>query len=227
MASCTYTVPDKNISGDNLYGPRICWQAFIDWAWYAHGFKKNYWDDGFGYEDCCNTDKPLARTFNAIWLLNYSAEDYWNEQWDNNILHWGRRYVRDQIDDLRSKCGDGSAIAAAFKGLFVDDRIELYLGFWYSKDVAGRAETLIHESRHMGGKSHNANFPSGSVFGAGKSGADSSWDYKGAWMYGALYLWWFYADGRRTTWALRQQAKQRANLVIDNAFATHPGFTIL
>jgi hypothetical protein len=45
-------------------------------------------------------------------------------------------------------------------------------------------------------------------------------------MYGALYLWWFYADGRRTTWALRQAARQRANLVIDNAFATHPGFTI-
>jgi len=48
----------------------------------------------------------------------------------------------------------------------------------------------------MGGKSHNANFPSGSVFRAGKSGADSSWNYHGAWMYGARYLWWFYADGR-------------------------------
>ena len=55
---------------------------------------------------------------------------------------------------------------------------------------------------------------------------DSSWGYEGAWMYGALYLWWFYADGRRTTTALRRAARQRANLVIDNAFATHPGFTI-
>ena len=227
MATCTYPpIPDKNVSGDNLYGPRSCWQAFVDWAWVAHGFRKNYWDDGFGYYDPCNTDKPLARTFNGMWLLNYSAEDYWNEQWSNNILHWGRRYVRNQIDDLRSKCGDGSAIAAAFSGFFVDDRVELYLGFFYNKNVPGRAETLIHESRHMGGKSHNANFPSGSVFGAGKSGADSSWEYHGAWMYGALYLWWFYADGRRTTGALRQSAKQRANLVIDNAFATHPGFTI-
>lgn len=227
MASCTIpTIQDKNVSGDALYGPRSCWQAFIDWAWYAHGFRGDYWDDGFGYEDCCNTDLPLARTFNSMWLLNYSADDYWNEEWSNNILHWGRRYVRNQMDDLRSKCGDGSAIAATFRGLFVDDRIELYLGFFYSKDCAGRAETLIHESRHMGGKSHNANFPSGSVFGAGKSGADSTWGYEGAWMYGALYLWWFYADGRRTTWALRQAARQRANLVIDNAFATHPGFTI-
>ncbi|MDE3742514.1 hypothetical protein [Maribacter polysaccharolyticus] len=226
MATCTYTVPNKDISGDNLYGPRVCWQAFIDWAWNAHGFRKNYWDDGFGYYDVCDNNKPLCRTLSALWLLNYSAEDYWNEQWSNNILHWGRRYVRQQIDDLRSKCGDGSAIAAAFRGLFVDDRVELYMGFFYSKDVPGRAETFIHESRHMGGKSHNANFPTGSVFGGGGSGADSTWSFNGAWMYGALYLWWFYADGRRTTNALKQSARQRANLVIDNAFATHPGFNI-
>ena len=57
-----------------------------------------------------------------------------------------------------------------------------------------------------------------------RGGADSG--YNGAWMYGALYLWWFYADGRRAPWALRQQGKQRANLVIDNAFATHLGFTM-
>ena len=29
-----------------------------------------------------------------------------------------------------------------------------------------------------GGKPHNANFPADSEFGAGKSGADSTWDYK-------------------------------------------------
>ena len=97
------------------------------------------------------------------------ADDYWNEDWSNNILHWGCRYARNQIDELRAKCGDGTAIAATIGG----DRIELYLGFFYSKNLPGRAETLMHESRHMGGKSHNANFPSGSVFGAGKSGADS------------------------------------------------------
>jgi hypothetical protein len=45
-------------------------------------------------------------------------------------------------------------------------------------------------------------------------------------MYEVLYLWWFYADGRRTTAALKERARQEANLYIDNAFATHPGFTI-
>ena len=226
MATCTATVPDKNLSGDNLYGPRICGQAFIDWAWAAHDFDKGDWDDGFGYEDVCNTDLPLARTLNAIWLLNDSAEDYWNEEWSNNILHWARRYVRNEVDELDARCGDGSAVATSFSGAFVDDRIELYLGFFYGPTVASRAGTLVHECRHQGGKSHNANFPAGSVFGAGRSGADSSWGYQGAWMYDALYLWWFYADGRRTTTAMRESARQRANLIIDNAFATHPGFTI-
>ena len=48
-----------------------------------------------------------------MWLLNYSADDYWNEDWSNNALHWARRYVRDQINDLRALCGDGTAIAQA------------------------------------------------------------------------------------------------------------------
>ena len=35
-----------------------------------------------------------------------------------------------------------------------------------------------------------------------------------------------FAPARRTTSALRERARQRANLVIDNAFATTPGFNI-
>ena len=277
MADCTYSVPDKDVTGDNWYAPRICWQPFIDFAWSAHGFHQNYWSDGWGSDDVCNADKPLARALNGIWLLNYSADDYNNEDWNSDILHWGRRYVREQlgaVNDLRAQCGDGSAIARSYGAtcahhrdeghiacddwqrnccdwipcswvcglitgfcrawvwisswvcdVFSPEHVDLYLGFFYQKDVPGRAETLIHESRHLGGKPHNANFPRGSVFGTG-SGADSDWGYEGAWMYAALYLWWFYAAGTRTTSALREAAKQRGNLVIDNAFATHPGFNI-
>jgi hypothetical protein len=223
MASCTYSVPDKSASGDNLYGSVICNQAYISYFWNAYGFQgnKNYWDDGFGWEEPCNTSMPLARAFNGCYLLTYSAQDYQNESWNSPILNWGRRYVRNNIDDLRSKCGDGSKIASTS-----GDTVEVYLGFFYVKDVPGRAETLIHESRHAGGKPHDANFPAGSVFGAGKGGADSTWSYEGAWMYGALYLWWFYAAGARTTSAMKARARQRGNLVIDNAFATHPGFSI-
>lgn len=228
MASCTYTVPDKNASGDNYYGGLICWQPYIDYFWTTYGFNgnKDYWDDGFGWHDCCNTNKPLARTFNACYLLTYSAEDYADDDYSSSCLNWARRYVRENTDDLISKCGDGTAVATAFWGCGVDDRVELYLAFWYDEDVPSRAGTLLHESRHLGGKPHNANFPSGSVFGAGNSGADSSWGYEGAWMYDALYLWWFYAAGSGTTSAMRQLARQRGNIIIDNAFATHPGYSI-
>lgn len=45
-------------------------------------------------------------------------------------------------------------------------------------------------------------------------------------MYHTLYLWWFYADGTRTTISLRQSARTRANPIIDNAFAEHSGFAV-
>jgi hypothetical protein len=222
MTSCSVPdIPDKDVSGDNLYGPRICDQPFIDWAWPAYKFNSDYWRHGFGFEDVCNTDLPTARTLSAIWLLNYSADDYMNEEWSSSCLHWACRYVREQVGDLRAKCSNGTYIAYAFGG-----HIELYLGCFYSKSVPGRAETLVHECRHRGGKSHDANFPSWSGFGPGKSGADSTWGYEGAWMYGALYLWWFYAEGARTTPAIREAARQRAQYVIDNAFAAHPGYVI-
>src|SRR5262245_2012704 len=77
MASCSVPeIPDKDDSGDNLYGPRICDQPFIDWAWPAYKFNTDYWRHGFGFDDVRNTDLPAARTLSAIWLLNYSADDY-------------------------------------------------------------------------------------------------------------------------------------------------------
>lgn len=41
MATCTYTVPDKNASGDNFYGQFICDQAYIDFFWFNYGFNGN------------------------------------------------------------------------------------------------------------------------------------------------------------------------------------------
>jgi hypothetical protein len=222
MGGCDWpTVPDKDISGDNLYAPMVCDQVFVDWAWPAYKFNNGFWGGGFGFDDVCNNDLPACRTLSALWLLNYSDENYQDEDYAGACLNWGCRYVREQARDLRAACGDGSAIAASFGG-----RIELYLGCFYSKDVPGRAETFMHESRHEAGLGHDANFPSWSAFNPGGAGADSTWAYEGAWMYGALYLWWFWAAGVRTTQALKDAARVRAQFVIDNAFATHPGFVI-
>jgi hypothetical protein len=221
MATCTRPATDNATSGDDLYGARTCWQEFVDWAWQAYGFQNSYWDDGFGYEDPCNRDLPLNRTMNALWVLCYSADDYNNDEYSNNCLHWARRYSWNQIDSLRSRCGDGTLIGEAG-----GSNVDLFLGFWYEYNAVSRAAILLHEARHIGGKPHDARFPAGSVYGEGMSGADSTWGYEGAWMYETLYLWWFYADGRRTTQALRDRARLEGNVNIDNAFATHPGFNI-
>src|SRR5215204_1082891 len=143
MATCTFTVPDKNVTGDNFYGASICSQVLIDYFWNTYGFSGNsgYWDGGFGWEDPCNTSLPMGRTFNGCYLLTYSASDYSNDSYSGPMLNWARRYVRENIEDVRAKCGDGTAIATSFSGLFADDRVELYLGFFYSQDVLGRAET--------------------------------------------------------------------------------------
>jgi hypothetical protein len=295
MADCTYTVDDLDASGDALYGPSICSQPFVDFAGQAHGFNNTYWQDGWGFDDPCNNTKPLGRVFNAIWLLNYSARDYENEDWGNDILHWGRRYVREQFksyDDLRARCGnspvakttgcqqtrqfndwkctqeheDRKKTCREWSWVFAwicflwswivekvcdawgwvstaactiwygtvggGQHIDLFLAYFYTlgsggdADVISRAATLVHESRHIGNKPHDAQFPAGSIFGGGSDGADSSWGYEGAWMFDALYLWWFYAEGDRTSVAMRQAAKQRGNVIIMNAFATNPGFLI-
>jgi len=294
MARCTYSVPDLRASGDAFYGPLICDQPFLNWAWPEHAFNNAYWQGGWGYDDVCNIRKPLARCLNAMWLLAYSADDYWNEDWDTDPLHWGSRYVRLQFkyygdlrascdtdavattsgcqqvrqwrawrctegyEEIKRECREWSPVFAWICFLFAEVRrfvctafgwvtetactlyydtvgggqsITLKMPFFYPangglSDVASRAGTLVHEARHIGNKPHNAQFPAGSIFGQGNDGADSHWGYGGAWTYDALYLWWFAARGTRTTIAMRQAARQRANVILSNAFETPTGLQV-
>ncbi|HEX6150110.1 hypothetical protein [Nocardioides sp.] len=295
--SCQYSVGSLALSGDDIYAARICDQPFIDYAWNSYGFNYDYWQDGWGWNDCCNVTKPLGRVFTALWLLNYSAEDWQNESWNAPMINWAPRYVREQFqryDDLRADCGDGGSNATtsgcqwtrsfyewkctqwrrekhrecrtwgvfSFICVFFvtilswfcvlwgwvsttactlwywtaggGESVTLHLPYFYTiadpvndpRDVLARAGTLVHESRHIGGKPHNSTFPSGSAFGTG-DGADESWSYDGAWKFHALYCWWFYAAGSRTSIALKQAAKNRANFIINNAFHDHPGVAVL
>jgi hypothetical protein len=230
MTSCTYTVGDKNTSGDNFYAPFLN-DDQRSYFWNAYGFSgnKDYWVNGWGWDDDANTDKALARTFNACWALTYSAFDYPSDGYDNNIiLNWARRYVRDKMDDLQAHCGSNPfAIATTYTGPFTDDRTELYLSFFYSNSVVERTGVMVHESRHYD-VGHDANFPPWSVLANAGQGqqADSSWGYNGAYRYEVAYLAWYHAAGVAATPAMRDRARQRANWCLNNAFAAHPGFTI-
>jgi hypothetical protein len=152
MATCTYVVANLDSSGDNLYGPRICWQAFIDWAWEAFDFDKGDWDDGFGYDDVCNNTQPLSRALSGIWCLTYSSPHFPSESYSGNILEWGCRFARNAIDELDARCGTSScspsscpgAIAQTQWGPIVDNWTQLYLPFFYNQGVSLRAGTIIH-----------------------------------------------------------------------------------
>jgi hypothetical protein len=212
MANCTKSIPDLNGSGDNLYGPRICSQPFINWAWEAFDFDKGDWDEGFGFEHVCNNTMPLSRTLSGIWCLTYSSPNFPRESYESNILEWGCRFARNSIDELDAECGDGSAIARTVRGF--DDYTDLYAGFFYGQGVSLRAGTILHEARHADGKGHD------------RGNNDSSWEYNGAWRWQVCWLAWFAVEGKDTSIAMRTQARQRANNIINSNFDNHPGFNV-
>lgn len=215
MASCTYSVPDLEASGDNLYGPRICSQAFIDWAWAAFDFDREDWDEGFGYEEVCNNTQPLARALAGIWCLTYSSPNFPSESYSSNALEWGGRFAREEIDELDARCGDGSAFAATHAPGVGDAWTQLYLPFFYEMGVSLRAGTLVHEARHADGLGHDAS-----------NHRDSSWEYNGAWRFEVVWLAWFAFEGVNTSTAMRDQARDEANIILNTRFVNPPGFNV-
>jgi len=213
MTTCTFNVPNLDATGDSLYGPRICSQPFIDWAWDAFDFDKDDWDNGFGWDNVCDNHLPLSRTMSGIWCLTYSAPDYHNESYDLDILHWGCRFARNAIDELDGRCGTPGTIAYTQWGPFIDDKTELYLDY-FAQPVSLRAGSLVHEARHADGKGHDA------------GNKDSSWGYNGAWRWQVCWLSWFAAAGTRTSAAMKTVARQRANNILNNNFITPPGFNV-
>jgi len=214
MATCTYTVPNLNTSGDNLYGPRVCWQPFINWAWDAFDFDRGDWDDGFGYEAVCDNRRALCRTLAGVWCLTYSSPTFPRESYSGNILEWGCRFARNAIDELDARCGSAGTIARTQWGPIIDNWTQLYLSYFYGQGVSLRAGTLVHEARHADGKGHD------------RGNNDSSWGYNGAWRWQVCWLAWFAAVGTQTSTAMRTQARQRANNIINGNFVTHPGFNV-
>jgi len=212
---CTWTPSNTTTTGDTLYGPRICKQAFIDWAWDAFDFDKGNWDDGWGYDQPCSIDRPLGRTFNAIWCLTYSGGSTPSATISSSIpiLKWGWRYAQENIDELDGECTKGNYWGWTVWGPFVDNYTNLYLPF-FNGGVPQRAALLLHEARHADGVGHD------------DGDNDSSWEYNGAWRWQVCWLSWFAAEGQRSTQILRDLARQSANGILGSRFTKPPGFTV-
>jgi hypothetical protein len=223
---CYWAPGDNDDSGDNFYGYHTCKQKYINQFWNHFDFDKGDWDNGFGFEAACDLNRPLARTFNALYLLAFSAEDYAKNPRDfsGNALRWGYPYSATMIDELDAECGTGNP-ATGFRALtytgFQDNRTVLQWPFFYGEIVIERAGTIVHEARHAGGREHNGGSHCPRLL-----SCDTNWGYEGANMYQALYLWWFYVAGTRTTTGMKDYARQEAQRIIDRAFVTNPGYVI-
>jgi hypothetical protein len=215
MATCQAAAGDLGASGDLLYGPRSCPQEFIDFVWDAYDFDKEDWDQGFGYWQACDLTRPLARTFNALWCLEFSAPDFENESYDAPILNWAGRFARENIDELDGRCAgtNPNAIAHTQWGAG-DEYTELYMGFFFGSTVSMRASTIIHEARHADWVGHD------------EDGNDSSWGYNGAWRFQVSWLAWFIKGCQNSSTAMKVAARQRANAILNRNFVEDPGFRI-
>ena len=221
--TCSVPPHDNVADGTSAYASQICNQVLVDFWWSVCNMKKADWDQGFGFDDPCNIDLPLGRTFTALYLLTYSAEDYAKNTGDfsGNALRWAWPYTAQNIGKLQALCFKPGSTPGQWAGWAYGNRVELYIPFFYNFDVSARAATFLHEARHNGGKSHNG----GSGCSRGAS-CDTNWAYQGSNMYEVLYLWWFAVDGTRTTTAIKNMARNRARSVHNTAFNTNPWFNI-
>ncbi len=210
---CTYSPGNNAASGDVTFGA-MCTQNSINQHWADFDFDQGDWDEGFGYDDPCNIDLPLGRTFNALNLLDFFGTSM--PAGSTNWLPFFYSYASSNTDELDARCGFGQANGCTFATSFtgVDYTVELYWPFFYRNimNVPGRAGTIVHESRHQGGKGHNCTTcPNG-------GSCDTNWGYNGAIRYEIMYLWWLRAQGSGVSPALRASARTRANVLLGNNF---------
>lgn len=231
-ASCSAVMTSESSVGN------WCNNTWVNFFWDAYDFDSGDWDNGFGFPNACDTVRPLGRTMNAIYVVNYadgpgskSTDDF-----SGSILHWGGNYTMREIDELDARCGDGTQRAYTQWG-WQDNWTQLYLPFFYNENVVERAGTLIHESRHADWCGHNGNDGSNMCPAASNSCDESFSDGcsgigspsgRGSTGFQALWLWWFTVDADSITGTSTRKAfaRDEANRIFNTMFDVNPCINI-
>lgn len=231
-ATCSANmVPETRVGG-------WCNSTWVNYFWDAYDFDKNDWDDGFGFSNACDMGRPLGRTMNAIYMVNYAdgAGSKSRSDFSGSILHWGGNYTMREMDELDARCGDGTKRAYTQWG-WQDNYTRLYLPFFYNENVTQRAGTLVHEARHADWCGHNGNDGSNNCparsascdesFTNGCSGIGSP-NGRGATGFQAVWLWWFTVDADSITGTSSRKANARdeANRIFNTMFDSNPCLNI-
>ncbi len=203
---------------DQYFVSRICVQSTIDKYWYTFGFSKSYWDDGMGYEDCCNWQKPLGRIFGTLYLLenSFSPKATSLNDWSGSAVKWAYPYsgtVYDDLDDLRCKCRNENWLAMTRYGFWVNDRIEYYWRMIYKIHAISRAAVILHEAHHYGIKEgHSCN-----------ERQDQNWEDNRPYASETYFLisyYWYANTNTSSTW--REYSADRADARIASKFCNTP-----
>lgn len=186
-------------------------EDFRTYSWKRFGFVKEYWDDGFGYKDQTNIQLPLARTYNAMYLMKAVQDDWY---------YW----ATGQINGLHFMCHDDWYIGTATKQIvaksYSDYHVVLYLAFTHwIRNAIDRSLILVQIAKRM-----HTSFDGGNDCPAGEN-CDSSWNDNGVNATSVLYL----RDLACTqndliTPTMRYYAADEGNAILDNNFVNQPGF---
>jgi hypothetical protein len=208
-------------------------QDIINFFWEQFDFDTGDWDEGFGYEAPCDVNRPLARTFNALYALYYSSPSppTRTDDFSGNLLHYGGNYAIDNIDELDGRCGNSTTIGTTGStqhGCCKDNWTQLYWPFFYGQNVATRAATVLHESRHAAGHSHIAETECTRLGSCDYSWDQGNWqeDGVGANRYEVVWLSWFVVEGKDVGPSLKARAAERANDIIRRGFLWMPQYVV-
>ena len=214
-----------------------CTDEWIGFYWDAYDMRESDWDDGFGFSSACNRRRPLARTFQAIELLNYAGMDDATEvdDFSGDVLHWGGNYTIREIVTLKGRCGaDNSNTRARTRHGGWEEWTKLFIPFFYNENVVQRAGTLIHEARHADGCGHNGNDGTNECSSGRscdeeyKNGCNDGTSRRGGVGIQILWLWAYAAgaDAQHSNSTMKVFAQDEANSRIEKKLDVHPCFTI-
>ena len=179
------------------------------------GMEKQFWDNAWGFNNVCDVNMPLNRTFRALELLRVSK----NKNHGNNIvLNFAYDFSKESINHLRADCASNFSPAGA--EFHKKSGITYIFQNGFGGSIMWLSATILHEARHKH-KGHNG--------GKGcprKASCDSSFEYDGSNTYELLYSWWYGVAGGKSTKFTRQMALDNARRLQNTAFNKRPGFNI-
>jgi len=229
--ACTFPTPDDSASGDRFYpAGRWCNDALVGEFWNGFGMssggESDGWSGAWGYDDPCNVDLPLGRTFNTMSLLRDKIPAAYS-------------FAAAKIDDLDAVCTRPNGAIATTANCFFTNWTQLSMEFFYGSGtnlnypIWARAGTLAHEARHyddgcwgIGYTGHvtcNAGDFAGRevcdpVFARPTFSTSNEVDGARPYSYSVEVLTRYAFVGRSEPRAYRENARYRAQYALDNRF---------